>query len=50
MRNRNLAGFGRILEVMMASGRADETPAVCLQLPNDIPRILAHLSRLERDG
>jgi hypothetical protein len=42
VRHRHLARLGRMLEVMMAAGRADIEPAVRFKLANNITRILAH--------
>jgi len=48
MGNCNLAGLRRVLEVVMASARADETPAIRYQFANDITRVFAHRSALPR--
>jgi len=48
VRQRDLAGLGRMLEMMMTPARPDEIPAIRLKLPNDITRILPHRTLLAR--
>jgi hypothetical protein len=42
VRQRDFALLGRMLEMMMASGRTDKIPAIGLKLPDDITRVPAH--------
>src|ERR1700730_2467709 len=48
VRQRDLARFRRMLEMMVTSARPDEIPAIRLKLPNDTTRILSHLTLLAR--
>jgi hypothetical protein len=42
MRDRNLAGFGWVLEMVMRTGNADDPPTIILKQPNEFPAVAFH--------